>query len=114
MISIAGTSNRFAVKNKAGCIGETLEERKSNKTIDVCVRQLKAIGDAVSDWKRVVIAYEPVWAIGTGVVATPQQAQEVHAALRAWLGKTYGASVAQQTRIIYGGMKNMWISYIVV
>ncbi len=85
------------------CIGETLDERKSDQTMNVCIRQLKAIGDQVSDWKRVVVAYEPVWAIGTGVNATSQQAQDVHASLRSWMGKTYGAAVAQQTRIIYGG-----------
>ncbi len=85
------------------CIGETLDERKSDQTMNVCIRQLKAIGDQVSDWKRVVVAYEPVWAIGTGVNATSQQAQDVHASLRTWMGKTYGATVAQQTRIIYGG-----------
>lgn len=51
-----------------------------------------------------VVAYEPVWAIGTGVTATSAQAQDVHAQLRAWLASTYGAQVAQATRIIYGGM----------
>ena len=49
--------------------------------------------DQVSDWSRVVIAYEPVWAIGTGVTATPEQAQEVHAALRAWLAKNYSGRI---------------------
>merc|ERR1711963_1271824 len=70
-------------------IGEKLEEREAGKTNDVCFKQLKAIADKVSDWSRVVIAYEPVWAIGTGVTATPEQAQEVHAALRAWLTENY-------------------------
>lgn len=67
------------------CIGEKLEEREAGKTQEVCFRQLKAIADNVTDWSRVVLAYEPVWAIGTGKTATPDQAQEVHAALRAWL-----------------------------
>merc|ERR1712002_414041 len=57
----------------------------------------------VSDWSRVVLAYEPVWAIGTGKTATPEQAQEVHAACRAWLEKNVSGSVAKSTRILYGG-----------
>ena len=57
----------------------------------------------MSDWSNVVVAYEPVWAIGTGKTATPQQAQEVHAALRQWLVENVSAAVAESTRIIYGG-----------
>jgi len=85
------------------CIGELLEEREAGKTTEVCFRQLKAIADKVSDWSRVVIAYEPVWAIGTGKTASPDQAQEVHAAIRAWLSENVSAEVAQATRILYGG-----------
>jgi len=85
------------------CIGELLEEREAGKTTEVCFRQLKAIADKVSDWSRVVIAYEPVWAIGTGKTATPDQAQEVHAAIRAWLAENVSAEVAESTRILYGG-----------
>jgi len=85
------------------CIGELLEEREAGKTTEVCFRQLKAIADNVSDWSRVVIAYEPVWAIGTGKTATPEQAQEVHAQLRSWLSEHVNADVAQNTRILYGG-----------
>lgn len=59
--------------------------------------------DAVPSWDDIVIAYEPVWAIGTGKVATPQQAQEVHVAVRDWLSKNVSAEVASKTRIIYGG-----------
>lgn len=59
--------------------------------------------DAVSSWDNIVIAYEPVWAIGTGKVATPLQAQEVHIAVRDWLKKNVSAEVASKTRIIYGG-----------
>lgn len=69
------------------CIGEKLEEREAGKTEEVCFKQLKAIADKVSDWSRVVLAYEPVWAIGTGKTATPEQAQETHAALRKWLSE---------------------------
>lgn len=88
------------------CIGEKLEEREAGKTFDVCFQQLKAFADAVPSWENVVIAYEPVWAIGTGKVASPAQAQEVHAAVRDWLKKNISAEVASKTRIIYGGSVN--------
>ncbi|MBA0572615.1 hypothetical protein Golob_002943, partial [Gossypium lobatum] len=84
------------------CIGELLEEREAGKTFDVCFRQLKAFADVVPSWDNIVIAYEPVWAIGTGKVATPQQAQEVHVAVRDWLKKNVSEEVASKTRIIYG------------
>ncbi len=85
------------------CIGEKLEEREAGETMNVNTRQLAAIAAQVEDWSRVVIAYEPVWAIGTGKVATPEQAQEVHASLRAWLSDNVSTEVAAATRIIYGG-----------
>ncbi|KAF9940040.1 triosephosphate isomerase [Modicella reniformis] len=88
------------------CIGEKLDERVNNKTNEVVERQLKAIADSVSDWTNVVIAYEPVWAIGTGKVATPQQAQEVHKHIREWLHKNVSPNVAEKTRIMYGGSVN--------
>ncbi|XP_023512787.1 triosephosphate isomerase, chloroplastic-like [Cucurbita pepo subsp. pepo] len=88
------------------CIGELLEEREAGKTFDVCFQQLKAYADAVPSWDGIVIAYEPVWAIGTGKVATPDQAQEVHAAVRDWLKKNVSPEVASKTRIIYGGSVN--------
>ncbi|CAM8899302.1 unnamed protein product [Rhodiola kirilowii] len=88
------------------CIGELLEEREAGKTFDVCFQQLKAYADFVPSWDDVVIAYEPVWAIGTGKVASPEQAQEVHVALRDWLKKNVSAEVASKTRIIYGGSVN--------
>jgi len=88
------------------CIGEKLEEREANLTQDVVFRQLKAIADRIRDWTNVVIAYEPVWAIGTGKVATPLQAQEVHNALRNWLKDNVSNDVAESTRIIYGGSVN--------
>ncbi|XP_020277237.1 triosephosphate isomerase, chloroplastic [Asparagus officinalis] len=88
------------------CIGEKLEERESGKTFDVCFQQMKAFADNITSWTDVVIAYEPVWAIGTGKVATPQQAQEVHVAVRDWLKNNISAEVASTTRIIYGGSVN--------
>ena len=69
------------------CIGETLTDREEGRTLDVCFDQLQAVKDAIAveDWERIVVAYEPVWAIGTGVAATANQAQEVHEALRKWI-----------------------------
>jgi len=85
------------------CIGEKLEERESGSTEQVVYRQMTAIADKVKAWDRVVIAYEPVWAIGTGKTATPQQAQDVHAQLRKWMKEKVSESVANTIRIIYGG-----------
>lgn len=85
------------------CIGELLEEREAGRTMEVNERQIAALAAKITDWSKVVIAYEPVWAIGTGKVATPEQAQEVHAALRAWLDANVSPDVAASTRIIYGG-----------
>ncbi|KAF2706033.1 Triosephosphate isomerase [Pleomassaria siparia CBS 279.74] len=85
------------------CCGESLEQRESNKTIDVVTTQLKAVADKVKDWSKIVVAYEPIWAIGTGKVATTEQAQEVHAAIREWLKKEVSSEAAEKTRILYGG-----------
>lgn len=85
------------------CIGEKLDEREGGKTEEVVFNQTKAIADKIKDWSKVVIAYEPVWAIGTGKTATPQQAQEVHKKLREWLSKHVSDRVANETRIVYGG-----------
>ncbi len=85
------------------CIGEKLEEREASKTWDVCKRQLDAVLAKKVDWKKIVIAYEPVWAIGTGKVATPEQAQEVHELIRKWLKESVSEEAAAETRIIYGG-----------
>jgi glyceraldehyde 3-phosphate dehydrogenase len=88
------------------CLGETLAEREAGKTFDVVTRQLaaycKALPAAILPTK-VVFAYEPVWAIGTGKVASPAQAQEVHAKLRNWLHTNVSPAAAAGTRIIYGG-----------
>ncbi|KAJ2165557.1 triosephosphate isomerase, partial [Coemansia sp. RSA 353] len=90
------------------CIGELLEEREAGITQTVVNRQLDAVIKTVkeADWANIVIAYEPVWAIGTGKVATPDQAQEVHAAIRKYLETVVSAKVAEQTRITYGGSVN--------
>lgn len=85
------------------CIGELLEEREAGKTDEVNKRQLAAIIPKVTDWEKMVIAYEPVWAIGTGKVATPDQAQEAHAAIRAYLKEAVSEDVAGKVRIQYGG-----------
>lgn len=88
--------------NVIACVGETLHERETHKTMEVIKRQMETIAAHVSDWSRVVIAYEPVWAIGTGKTASPAQAQEVHHNLRALLD-TYKHGIGATTRIIYGG-----------
>ncbi|KAK6135862.1 hypothetical protein DH2020_030180 [Rehmannia glutinosa] len=88
------------------CVGETLEQREVGDTFDVVAAQTKAIAGRISDWTNVVLAYEPVWAIGTGKVATPAQAQEVHFELRKWLQTNVSPEVAASTRIIYGGSVN--------
>ncbi|KAI1610915.1 triosephosphate isomerase [Exophiala viscosa] len=87
------------------CCGESLEEREQGVTTEVVTRQLEAVNKTIGKdgWKNVVIAYEPIWAIGTGKVATTEQAQEVHAAIRKWLSEAVSSEVAEETRIIYGG-----------
>jgi len=92
--------------NVVACIGEHKEDREAGKTMEVLIPQLEAIVANTSDWSRMVIAYEPVWAIGTGLVATPEQAQETHAEIRAWIAKTVSAEVAENIRIQYGGSAN--------
>jgi triosephosphate isomerase (TIM) len=85
------------------CIGETLPEREAGKTLEVCFRQLDAFSKVLLDQPGyAVIAYEPVWAIGTGKVATPAQAQEVHEAIRKRLA-ALSPELAEKTRILYGG-----------
>jgi triosephosphate isomerase len=86
------------------CVGETLSERESGQTGAVVGRQIDAVLNVVNtvDLDRVVVAYEPVWAIGTGVTATPQMAQEVHAMLRAKLAEKSKAA-AEKVQILYGG-----------
>ncbi|HMX55666.1 MAG TPA: triose-phosphate isomerase [Leptospiraceae bacterium] len=87
------------------CVGETLAERDGNRTMDVVSTQTKKAFEGITkeDATKCVIAYEPVWAIGTGRNATPEQAQEVHAGIRALIQSLYDASVAEGMRILYGG-----------
>lgn len=87
------------------CVGETLAQREANETIAVIDSQLEngLKGFSAEQLKGLVIAYEPVWAIGTGKTATPEQAQEVHAAIRQFLADKYGKDFAEATRILYGG-----------
>jgi triosephosphate isomerase (TIM) len=85
------------------CIGETLQERESDQTFTVIERQLKTGLAGLSKPGDMVIAYEPVWAIGTGKTATPDQAQEAHAFIRKQFSLLYGEPAAQAVRILYGG-----------
>jgi len=87
------------------CVGETLAEREAGKTMEVVGRQMDAVLKALTadEAGQIVVAYEPVWAIGTGKVATPEQAQEVHAFIRVRIREVHGVVVADGLRILYGG-----------
>lgn len=87
------------------CVGETLEQRESNQTFKVLETQIQKglKGVKPGQMKQLVIAYEPVWAIGTGKTATKEQAQEVHLFIRQLIGKMYEKNIADQLRILYGG-----------
>jgi len=87
------------------CIGETLQERESHQMLDILTTQIKEglAGITADQMSRVVIAYEPVWAIGTGVTASNEQAQEAHAFIRGLLQGLFDQDIAEATRILYGG-----------
>jgi len=88
------------------CVGETLEQREAGQTMQVINQQLAvvlAMNDNLAHFNKAIIAYEPVWAIGTGKTATPEQAQEVHAAIREQLASCGDAQLAPSVRILYGG-----------
>ena len=108
-----GESNELVAKKAAAayenglktiiCIGETEKQREEGKTIEVCTNQILGSVPANADAANTVIAYEPVWAIGTGKTPTPADVEEVHAAVRKVLAKKLGKSVANKMRILYGG-----------
>jgi triosephosphate isomerase len=87
------------------CVGETLEERDAGEAEKVVAKQLKqSLAElTVNEAIRIVLAYEPVWAIGTGRTATPTQAQQMHAFIRQWISQTFGTNAANELRILYGG-----------
>ncbi len=87
------------------CVGEHLADRQAGEAERVVKNQLAGslAGLTVSDMERIIIAYEPVWAIGTGKTATPEQAQEMHGHIRQNIAETHGAEVSERTRILYGG-----------
>ncbi len=87
------------------CIGESLKERESNLTIEVVKKQLKGGLRELTDEQisKIIIAYEPVWAIGTGKTATPLQAEEVHCFIRKWIEEVFSSKIAENLRILYGG-----------
>ncbi|MEJ3670477.1 triose-phosphate isomerase [Stutzerimonas stutzeri] len=102
-------SQKFAAAQAGGlkpvlCLGETLEEREAGRTLEVVARQLGQVLDdqGVEAFQSAVIAYEPVWAIGSGLTATPEQAQEVHAAIRDQLARS-DRRIAEGVRLLYGG-----------
>lgn len=90
------------------CIGETLDERNSGSYFQVIKQQLTegVFNLSADDFKKVVLAYEPVWAIGTGLTATPDQAQDIHAFIRSEIEAVYGVNIADDTTILYGGSCN--------
>jgi len=87
------------------CVGEHLEEREAGKAEAVVGEQVKQslAGFTAEAMDRIIVAYEPVWAIGTGVTATPEQANNMHGTIRGILGEMFGSDLAQATRILYGG-----------
>ena len=87
------------------CVGETLEERDAGKALDVILKQIEGgLKDLPKESARdIIVAYEPVWAIGTGRTATDEQAQEVHAFIRETLKRLFGGDISDETRILYGG-----------
>jgi len=87
------------------CCGEVLKEREANKHFEVVAKQIKGMFDNISadQFKNIIIAYEPVWAIGTGKTASPEQAQEIHQFIRETIKNSYGSEIANNLSILYGG-----------
>ena len=87
------------------CVGENLDEREAGRHFEVVTSQIKNVlfNFTAEDMKKIVVAYEPVWAIGTGKTATAEQAEEIHACIRKVLAEKFGAQIAEDTTILYGG-----------
>jgi triosephosphate isomerase len=85
------------------CVGETLEEREADITKQIISRQLEGVFENISLTSDMIVAYEPVWAIGTGRTASPEQAQEIHAFIRSWLGEKFDKKIVEEVAILYGG-----------
>jgi len=103
---VVGKKVRMAMKyglSVIACVGESLQQRRSGHHLDIIGEQLHHIAGNVLDWNQLVIAYEPIWAIGTGLTASPSQAQEVHSFIRSWIETHVNAAVASKIRIVYGG-----------
>jgi len=92
--------------NAIVCLGESLEQREAGTTNDHLKAQLDSVKDSIKDWSTIVLAYEPIWAIGTGKTATPEIAEATHEYIRQWLASEISEEVSQSTRIQYGGSVN--------
>ncbi len=106
--SLVNKKAKAALKGGLGviiCVGETIEERNTGRTFDVVKRQVSEalVEFQEADFKNTVFAYEPIWAIGTGVTATPEQAEEAHLFIRSVMKEIYGGDIAGDMRILYGG-----------
>lgn len=109
-VEILAEKTKLALENGLKvifCIGEVLEEREAGKQNEVVKAQLESVfGLSAEDFGKIVLAYEPVWAIGTGKTATDDQAEEIHAYIRSLIAEKYGEQVAEDTTILYGGSCN--------
>ena len=91
-------------RKEGSVIGEVLEEREANKQNEVVAAQMESVFSlSAEDFSKIILAYEPVWAIGTGKTASPEQAQEIHAFIRSIVADKYGKEIAENTSILYGG-----------
>ncbi len=97
------SDSKYAPLTAILCVGETLDDRESGKANDVVLGQLKGALAGVKSYDKIIIAYEPVWAIGTGKTATSADAQSMHSAIRTFLAEFAGNGVAESMRILYGG-----------
>ncbi|MCD4818805.1 MAG: triose-phosphate isomerase [Candidatus Cloacimonetes bacterium] len=88
------------------CVGESLEQRESGITEKVVLSQLEGAFEGIEFSEEIMIAYEPIWAIGTGKTASPEQAQEIHKLIRNWLTERYSVENSEKTKILYGGSVN--------